>query len=306
MYQYLAQRFLLAIPVVLCVTAVVFAILQLVPGDPVRIMAGNRASEERLDEIREQLGLDQPIATQYGRWLGQVLQGDMGVSIALKRPVAEVIVERFPFTLRLTFTALVVSLLLGIPLGVLAATKHNQWLDHLISYVSLFWFSMPGFWLGMMLIVIFGIRLRWTPISGHEGALALVLPTLTLSLPQMGALARLTRSAMLEVLGENYILVARAKGLPLRIVYFRHALRNALVPITTLLFLSLPLIFGGAVIIETIFGWPGIGRLMYDALLKKDFPIVQGLLLIFALSTVVANILGDVVAARLDPRSTHT
>lgn len=302
MQQYLIQRLLLAIPVVLSVTVIVFTILHLTPGDPVRIMAGDRASEERLEEIRTQLGLDQPVPRQYVRWLGKVVQGDLGVSIAAKRPVADMIGERLLLTLRLALTALIVSVLLGIPLGMVAATKHNRWLDYLISYTSLFWFSMPSFWLGLMFILTFGIRLRWLPISGHKGVAALVLPALTLALPQMGALVRLTRAAMLEVLNEDYIVTARAKGLSLPLVYFRHALRNALVPVTTLLFLSLPWLFGGAVIVETIFAWPGMGRLLYESLLKKDFPVVQGLILIFALSTVAANLLGDVVAAWLDPR----
>lgn len=302
MWQYLIQRLLLAIPVVLCVTVIVFAILHLTPGDPVRIMAGNRASEERLEEIRVQLGLDRPIPEQYLRWLGNIVQGDMGTSIALKRPVAEIIGERVVSTLRLTLTAMVMSVVIGIPLGMLAAVKHKQWLDHVISYAALFWFSIPSFWLGLMLILVFGIWLQWMPISGDQGVASLILPTLTLALPQVATLARLARGEMLEVLNMDYLVTAESKGLPPRIVYFRHALRNALIPVVTLLFLSVPWLFGGAVIVETIFAWPGMGRLMYDSLLKKDFPVLQGLILIFALCTVISNMLGDFAAVWLDPR----
>lgn len=306
MQQYLAQRLLLAIPVVLGVTMIVFAILFLTPGDPIRTMAGERAAEERVQEIRAQLGLDRPWPEQYLRWVGRVLQGDLGISIAAKRPVAQLIREQLPFTLRLTLTALTIGTVLGVILGVLAAVKQNTWLDHLITFTSLFWFSMPGFWLGLMLMLVFGLWLRWTPISGARGATALVLPALTLALPQMGSLARLVRTEMLEVLREEYIKTAHAKGVHPIWVFYRHALRNALIPVAVLLFLSIPWLLGGAVVVESIFAWPGMGRLMYQALTQKDFPVVQGLLLIIALSTVIANLLGDIATTVLDPRIEQT
>ncbi len=303
MQTYLTQRLLLSLPVIIGVTLIVFAILHLTPGDPVRIMIGVRAPEEQVTEIRTQLGLDRPIAQQYARWLWHVVQGDLGTSIASKRPVAQMIGERLPFTLRLALISLVVSVVLGIPLGVLAAVKHHQRLDYLITFSSLFWFSIPGFWLGLMLILIFGLWLRWTPISGHQGAAALVLPVMALALPQMGILARLMRTEMLEVLQDEYIKTAHAKGLHPLAVNYRHALRNALIPVVVLLFLSLPWLIGGAVVIETIFAWPGMGRLMVQALTQKDFPVVQGLLLVIALTTVLANLLGDIVTEQLDPRT---
>lgn len=302
MQQYLTQRLLLALPVVLGVTMIVFAILFLTPGDPIRTMAGERASEERVQEIRTQLGLDRPWPEQYVRWLGRVVQGDLGISIAAKRPVAQLIREQLPFTLRLTLTALTIGTVLGVTLGVLAAVKQNTWLDHLITFTSLFWFSMPGFWLGLMLMLVFGLWLRWTPISGARGATALILPALTLALPQMGSLARLVRTEMLEVLHEEYIKTAHAKGVHPISVFYRHALRNALIPVAVLLFLSIPWLLGGAVVVESIFAWPGMGRLMYQALTQKDFPVVQGLLLIIALSTVIANLLSDIATTLLDPR----
>jgi len=281
---------------------IVFAILLLTPGDPIRTMAGERASEERVQEIRAQLGLDRPWLEQYLRWLGRVVQGDLGISIAAKRPVVQLIREQLPFTLRLTLTALSIGTVLGVILGVLAAVNHNSWIDYLISFTSLFWFSMPGFWLGLMLMLVFGLWLRWTPISGTRGAAALVLPALTLALPQMGSLARLVRTEMLEVLREEYIKTAHAKGVHPIWVFYRHALRNALIPVAVLLFLSIPWLLGGAVVVESIFAWPGMGRLMYQALTQKDFPVVQGLLLIIALSTVLANLLGDIATTLLDPR----
>ncbi|MBX3011231.1 MAG: ABC transporter permease [Caldilineaceae bacterium] len=302
MQSYLTQRLLLSIPVVLGVTIMVFAILFLTPGDPVRTMAGLRASAERVQEIRTQLGLDRPWPEQYVRWLGRVLHGDLGISIAAKQPVARLIRTQLPFTLRLTLTAFVIGTLLGIILGVLAAVKQHSWLDHLITYTSLFWFSIPSFWLGLMLILVFGFWLRWTPIAGYQNRGALILPVLTMVLPHMGALARLVRSEMVEVLREDYIRTAVAKGVRPAWIFYRHALRNALIPVVVLLCLNLPWLLGGAVVIETIFAWPGLGRLLYQALTQKDFPVVQGLLLIIALSTVMANLLGDIATALLDPR----
>ncbi|MEZ4713379.1 MAG: ABC transporter permease [Caldilineaceae bacterium] len=306
MQTYLTQRLLLSIPVIIGVTVIVFAILHLTPGDPVRIMAGPRATEERVQEIRGQLGLNRSIPEQYARWLGNVLQGDLGTSIAGKRPVAEMIGERLPPTLRLALTSLLISVLLGIPLGVLAAVHHHRLLDHLITFTSLFWFSIPGFWLGLMLILVFGLWLRWMPISGHQGVAALILPTATLALPQMGVFARLMRTEMLEVLSGEYIKTAHAKGLHPLWVTYHHALRNALIPVAVLIFLSLPWLIGGAVVIETIFAWPGMGRLMVQALTQKDFPVIQGTLLMIALTTVFANLLGDIVTALLDPRIQQT
>ena len=302
MQHYLTQRLLLSIPVVIGLTVIVFAILFLTPGDPVRAMAGNRASEERVQEIRAQLGLNRPWPEQYLRWLGRAVQGDLGISIAAKRPVTELISEQLPFTLRLTLTALSLGTGLGMLLGVVAAVKQNSWVDRLITYTSLFWFSMPSFWLGLMLILVFGLWLRWTPISGVRGSAALVLPALTLALPQMGSLARLVRTEMLDVLREEYMKTAHAKGVHPVWVLYRHALRNALIPVAVLIFLSLPWLLGGAIVVETIFAWPGMGRLMYQALTQKDFPVVQGVLLIIAISTVIANLLGDIVTTLLDPR----
>ena len=302
MQHYLTQRLLLSVPVVLGVTMIVFAILFLTPGDPVRAMAGDRASEERVQEIRAQLGLDRPWPAQYLRWLGRAVQGDLGISIAAKRPVTELIREQLPFTVRLTLTALSIGTVLGVLLGVVAAVKQNTWVDRLITFTSLFWFSMPNFWLGVMLILVFGLWLRWTPISGARGSAALILPALTMALPQMGSLARLVRTEMLEVLHDEYIRTAHAKGVHPVWVFYRHALRNALIPVAVLIFLGLPWLLGGAIVIETIFAWPGMGRLMYQALTQKDFPVVQGLLLLIALATVLTNLLGDVVTALLDPR----
>jgi len=302
MQHYLIQRLLLAIPVVLGVTMIVFAILFLTPGDPVRAMVGERAAEERVEEIRVQLGLHRPWPEQYLRWLGRVAQGDLGSSMAAKRPVAQLIGEQLPFTLRLTLTAFTLGALLGVILGMVAAVQQNRWLDYLISYSSLFFFSIPNFWLGLMLMLVFGLWLRWTPLAGFRESGALILPVLTMALPLIGSVARLVRTEMLDVLRAEYIKTAQAKGLHPIWIFYRHALRNAMIPVAVLLFLSLPWLLGGSVVIETIFAWPGMGRLMYQALTQKDFPVVQGVLLIIALCTVIANLLGDIATVLLDPR----
>lgn len=306
MQSYLLQRLVVSVPVLLGVTGIVFAILFLTPGDPVRTIVDARATEERVQEIRVQLGLDRPWPEQYLLWLGRALRGDLGVSITAKRPVAQLIAEQMPFTLRLTLTAFAVGTLAGIILGVVSAAKQNSGWDHLITYTSLFWFSMPGFWLGLMLILVFGLWLRWTPISGYRENGAIILPMLTLALPHMGWLARLVRTEMLEVLRDEYIKTARAKGIHPFFVVYRHAFRNAMLPVVVLLCLNIPWLIGGTVVIETIFALPGLGRLMYQALLQKDFPVVQGLLLIIALSTVIANLLGDIATVLLDPRIHQT
>jgi ABC-type dipeptide/oligopeptide/nickel transport system permease component len=302
MRRYLLSRFAAAIPVVLGVTIIVFSILHLTPGDPVSLIAGPRASVERLEEIRVELGLDKPFHIQYLRWLADVLRGDFGRSLSMKRPAAELIIERLPYTLELTVTALITSVLLGIPLGVASAVKQYTVMDHISMGVALFWLSMPGFWLGLMLMLLFGLRLGWLPISGSMGITSLILPALTLGLPQVGMIARLMRSEMLEVLREDYVKTARAKGLREFLVMYKHVLRNAIIPVMVILFLAIPWLISGAVVVETVFAWPGMGRLMYRAILIKDFPIVQGVILIIAILTVICNFLGDVVTGLLDPR----
>lgn len=305
MKKYLFSRLLSAIPVVLGVTIVVFSILHLTPGDPVRLIVGPRASQERLEELRHELGLDQPLLIQYLRWLTGVVQGDFGTSLTAKRSARELIMERMPYTLELTATALAISLLIGIPIGVISAVKQYTPIDHISMAVALFWLSMPGFWLGLMLMLLFGLRLGWLPISGASGFNSLILPALTLGLPEIGLIARLMRSEMLEVIRDDYVMTARAKGLKEFLVMYKHALRNAIISVIVYLFLQLPWLISGAVVVETVFAWPGMGRLLYKAILSKDFPIVQGVILIIAILTILCNLLGDLVTGLLDPRIRH-
>lgn len=302
MRRYVLIRLLIAIPVIIGATVVVFSILHLTPGDPVRIILGDRRTPERIAELTKQLGLDRPIYVQYILWLAGVLRGDFGISIEHKASVSRLLLDRLPFTLQLTITAMVISVLLGIPIGVISAVRRYSIIDHASMAAALFWLSMPGFWLGLMFMLLFGLYLGWVPISGYSGLKSLIMPALTLGLPQIGMLARLMRSEMLEVVHEDFITTARAKGLTEFLVMYKHALRNAIISVTIYLFLNLPWLISGAVVIETIFAWPGMGRLMYQAVLSKDFPIVQGVILIIAVLTILCNLLGDIVTALLDPR----
>ena len=302
MIGYILKRMFLAIPIIFGVTLIAFLILYLTPGDPVDVILGDRATPEAQAEMRERLGLDQPIPVQYGRWLANVLRGDFGNSLISKQPVANSIAERLPYTLKLTVVALLLSIVIGIPVGVVTAVKQNSLVDHIGMSAALFFYSTPIFWLGLMLMLTFSINLRWLPVSGAYEWKSLILPALTLGLPRVGSLARMMRAETLEVLREEYVITARTKGLSEWIVIFKHVLRNAATPVLVLLFLALPWLIGGAVVIETIFAWPGMGQLMYQAILQKDFPVIQALLMILALLTVGFNLLGDVVTGLLDPR----
>lgn len=302
MKRYIGIRLLSAIPVIIGATLIVFSILHLTPGDPASLMLGDRITPEKRAELREELGLNDPIYVQYFRWITGVIQGDFGTSVTAKRNAAGMIFERISATLILTITALAISVLLGIPIGVVSAVKQYSLVDHASMAAALFWLSMPGFWLGLMLMLIFGLYLGWLPISGFNSLSSIILPALTLGLPQIGSLARLTRSEMLEVLREDYVTTARAKGLTEFLVMYKHALRNAVISVVVLLFLGLPWLIGGSVVIETIFAWPGMGALMFKSIVTKDFPVVQGIILIIAMLTIFSNLLGDIISGFLDPR----
>jgi len=301
-FRYLLKRLTFALPVVLGVTVIAFLILYLTPGDPVDILLGARATPEARAALRAQLGLDEPIVVQYGRWLFNVLRGDFGVSLITRQSVAATIVARVPYTLALTLTAFLGAVFLGIPLGALTAVRQNTLADHVGMSAALFFYSIPDFWLGLMLTLVFSLTLHWLPVSGAYEPASLVLPALTLGLPQIGSIARLMRAETLEALREEYVLTARAKGVAEWIILFKHVLRNAAIPVMVLLFLALPWLISGSVVIESIFAWPGMGQLMVQAILRKDFPVIQALLLIIACLTVLFNLLGDLVAGLLDPR----
>lgn len=306
MSAYFLKRLIATIPVVFGVTIAVFAMMHAVPGDPVEIMLGEfQTSPEQMEQLRSQLHLDEPIPEQYGRFVVGAAHGDLGTSIRTKRPVSTMIWENLPSTIELTFTGLGIALILGTVFGVLAAIRQNSWIDVASMVFAGVGVAMPSFWLGIMLTFLFSLRLRWFPAAGGGDWRHLVLPALALGLGASAVIARLTRSAMLEVMNQDYIVTARAKGLKASTVVVRHALRNALTPVVTILGLQIGALLGGSVVIETVFGRPGIGRLIVRAILEKDFPVVQGVVLFVAVGYVLINLLVDVLYAALDPRISY-
>lgn len=308
MLVYIARRIVILIPVVLGVTAIIFSLMH-VSGDPVRMMYGPNVPKEMVDQKRIELGLDKPITVQYMRWLTQLARGRLGYSIHLHDTVSTLIRDRIGPTLELTGVALIFTLALSIPLGVLSAVKRYTIFDHLGRIFSTFWLSMPYFWLGLLFILILGVHFHLLPISGRGGALwtadglrHILLPALTLGLPPMALFTRLVRSSMLEVINEDYVRTARSKGVRESIVIFHHALRNALIPVITLLGLRIPWLFGGAVVTETVFAWPGMGRLLVDAVTQRDYPVVQGIVLMLSVLVLLSNLLADIAYAYVDPR----
>jgi peptide/nickel transport system permease protein len=310
--RFLARRLLHLGPVLLGVSVIVFLVLHLAPGDPAEIMLGANANKEDLDRLRAQLGLDQPLHVQYLHWIGHVARGDLGRSLWMKRPVLGEVLERFKATLLLTGVALLLSTVGGIALGIASATRANSLLDRLSAVASVFGASMPVFWLGILLMVIFSLWLGWLPASGMYapyggGGLTdllahLVLPAVTLAAASVTIIARLTRATMLEMLGQDYVRTARAKGLGERPVVWRHALKNALIPIVTVVGVQAGYLLGGAVLTETVFAWPGVGTLVVQGILARDIPLVQGGVLVIALSFVLVNLAVDTLYAWLDPR----
>src|SRR5262249_50095613 len=305
--RYLLRRVLALGPVLLGVSIVVFLVLHLTPGDPAEIMLGSQATKEDLTRLRADLGLDQPFHVQYVRWLGHVVRGDLGRSLWMKRPVLGEVLERFKATLILTASALVLSTVGGIVLGIASATRANSLLDRLSAIASLFGASMPVFWLGIVLMVIFSLELGWLPASGmfapyggggaRDLLMHLALPAVTLAAASVTFIARLTRSAMLDVLGQDYVRTARAKGVTEHAVVVRHALKNALIPIVTVVGVQAGYLLGGAVLTETVFAWPGVGTLVVQGILARDVPLVQGCVLVIALTFVLVNLSVDVLYA---------
>jgi len=301
-WRYVLKRVVLALPVLVGVSVVVFVAIRLIPGDPAQLMAGQAATQEVVQQIRQSLGLDQPLPVQYLYFLRNVVRGDLGRSLFNGAPVVEELAQRFPRTVRLALASMAVASLIGIPAGILAATRRSTWVDTAVMLVALAGVSVPVFWLGLNLILLFSVRLQWLPSFGYETWRHLVLPSLTLGAASTAIVARMTRSAMLEVLGQDYVRTARAKGLAERVVVNRHALRNALIPVVTVLGLQLGTLLSGAVLTETVFAWPGIGRLLVEAVLARDYPIIQGATLLIAATFVVLNVAVDVLYGLLDPR----
>lgn len=309
MLGYLVRRTLSMIPVLLGVSIIIFFSMRLAPGDPVRQILGPLASQQRVEQVREQLGLDKPIYVQYGIWLGNALRGDFGDSIANHAPTLELVGERVGRTLELTLAALLVTLVVALFAGTVSAVRQYSLLDNAVTFLALFWLSMPTFWLGLMLMLILAVHIPWLPISGGGGPLwswdgiaHLILPALALGLPQAGTFTRLTRSSMLDVLLQDYVTTARSKGIHETVVIFKHAFRNGLIPILTMIGLQLPWLFGGSVIVETVFSWPGMGRLLTSSIFDRDYPVVQTIALVYSLAVVLGNFLTDVAYSVADPR----
>src|SRR5438552_3517332 len=310
MLAYIGRRLLATIPVMAVVAVLVFSMLRLTPGDPAAIIAGAAATSQDIVDIRQKLGLDRPIVEQFAIWIGHVLSGDFGESFFFKKQVADLILDRVGPTLALATFTMVWSVLIAVPLGVIAANRQGTWVDRLVMGFSVLGFSVPVFVIGYTLIYVFSIRLNWLPVQGYQpiaeglgGFLQrLILPSLTLSVIYIALIARIARTSILEVLGEDYIRTARAKGLPNRVVLMRHALRNAAVPIITVIGIGVAFLIGGVVVTESVFSIPGLGRLTVDAVLARDYPTVQAVILLFSIVYVLLNLLVDVAYTLLDPR----
>jgi ABC-type dipeptide/oligopeptide/nickel transport system permease component len=300
--RYFIKRLLLMIPVILGMTIIVFLILHLSPGDPVDLIVGPNVTPEVYASIRQKYGLDQPLIVQYIKFLSNVARGDLGTSILQQRPVSELILQRFPITLELGLTGLVLSFLIAIPVGVSAAVKRNTIVDYSCMTGAMLGMSLPTFWFGLLLLYFFAYKLRWFPISGYGTWRHLVLPGFAIGLTDAAITARMVRSSMLEVLRQDYIRTARSKGLAEMVVTYQHALKNAMIPIITLLGLRVGWIIGGSVMLEIVFSRPGLGRLMVDSILARDYPVVQGAMIVLTTSIILGNILADLLYAVFDPR----
>jgi peptide/nickel transport system permease protein len=311
MTTYIIRRLLILPLLMLGISLIVFILIQMAPGDPIAAQYGLKLAEAdpvKIERLRNELGLNDPILVQYGRYLLRLVKGDLGQSLTTRTPVIEEISSRYPATMELAFSAMLLVVIISVPLGVLAALKRGTLMDNFLMAGALFGVSIPNFWFGIMSILVFGLWLGWLPIAGRgDGPLFqrlqyLVLPAFTLAIGLMGINSRLVRSSMLEVLGLDYIRTAYAKGVRPRLVIVRHAVRNALIPVITVLGLQFANLLGGAIIIETIFAWPGIGRLAVNAIWRRDYPVIMGTVLIFSFTFILANLIIDVLYTVLDPR----
>ncbi|MDW7671660.1 MAG: ABC transporter permease [Bacillota bacterium] len=300
--KYIIKKLILTIPILIGASIIVFMLIHIAPGDPVHLIVGPNVTPEVYANIVERLGLNEPLPTQYFKFLSNVVRGDLGMSILQRRPVADIIRERLPITLELGIASLLVSFLIAVPAGVIAAVRRKTAADYVSMTAALVGMSMPTFWFGLLLLYFFAYRWRLFPISGYGTWRHLVLPAFTMGLTDAAVTARMVRSSMLEVIRQDYVRTARSKGLSERVVINQHALKNALIPIITLLGLRVGWILGGSVILELVFSRPGLGRLMIDAILSRDYPIVQGSMLVLTLCIILANIAADVLYAVVDPR----
>lgn len=307
---YLLRRVLAVIPVMIIVATLAFVLIHLAPGDPASVIAGPYAAPDDVAKLRRQLGLDEPLPMQLMHWYGRLLTGDLGDSIFLRRPVTEAVLERIEPTLLLTIWGTLIAVLLGVPAGIVSARYHNSAVDQSLMGLALLGLSIPNFLLGLLMILVFGVWLGWLPVAGYvpleEGlwrnTRSLLMPSISLGLVQSALIARITRSSMLDVLREQYIVSGRAKGLDERTVVYKHALKNAIIPTLTVIGITFALLVGGAVVIETVFNIPGLGRLIISAVLRRDYPVIQGVVLLIAVSYTVINLLVDLAYLVIDPR----
>ncbi|MDR1376583.1 MAG: ABC transporter permease [Synergistaceae bacterium] len=302
MYRYVIKRLLMLIPVLLGVVFIVFFIMDLAPGDPVYMVAGDQASAEELHALREQLGLNDNLFVRYARYVKNMLRGDFGTSYLSKRDVFRTYRERLPNTLRLASLAMIVAIVIAIPFGITAAVHQNSMKDTLSMVLSLLGLSMPNFWLGLLLIIVFSLHLGWFPSGGYSNFKSVILPAITVGTSLAALMTRTTRSSMLDVIRQDYLRTARAKGVTERKVIYKHALRNALIPIITIFGIQFSNVLGGSVLAETVFSWPGIGRLVVDAINQRDIPMVTGALVLTTMLVSIVNLVVDIVYAFVDPR----
>jgi peptide/nickel transport system permease protein len=302
MFNFIVKRLLSMVPVLIGISLLLFFMLRMLPGDPAQVLAGQMASAEEIETIRRQLGLDRPIHEQYLSYLNRLAHLDLGRSARTQNPVIEEVWARLPNTMLLAVAAISMACLFGIPAGVISAMRPYTWVDYLVTMASLCGISMPVFWLGIMLVVLFSVILKWLPAGGTGSWQHVILPSVTLAAFVVAFIARMTRSTMLETLNQDYTTTARSKGLKENVVVIKHALKNALIPIVTVVGLQFGLLLGGAVLTETVFAWPGLGRLIVDSILARDYPVIQGTILIFGLLYILVNLAVDILYALIDPR----
>ncbi len=302
MLRYILQRILMLVPVLFGVVLVSFSLLHLVPGDPAEILAGQEATKEAVDRIRAEYGLDQPLVIQFVRFVGNTVRGDLGISIQSRHPVGELLIQRLGFTLQLSLASILVASTIGLLAGIISSTRQYSVFDTASMLGALFGISMPIFWLGLLLILVFAVKLHWLPSGGTGDLRYLILPALALGSASAAVIARMTRASMLEVTRQDYIRTARATGYSERVVIFRHGLKNAMIPVLTVFGLEFGYMLGGAVLTETVFSLPGIGRLLVEGIFARDYPVVQGAMMLVATTFVLVNLLTDVAYAFFDPR----
>jgi ABC-type dipeptide/oligopeptide/nickel transport system permease component len=305
MGRYIVRRLLLFLPTAWAALTLVFVIFRLVPGDPARLMAGDAATEETIAQLREEMGLNDSIFAQYLRYLTDLLHGDLGRSRVYQQNVIDPIMDRLPNTLLLALAAMSIALIVGVTIGIVSALRARTWIDHVSMLTSVAGVSLPGFWLGLMLVMLFSVELGWLPVAGFNSKWGIVLPALTLAANQMAVLARMTRSTMIGVMHQDYIRTARAKGLSGSTVVVAHGLRYAMIPTLTVAGVQLGYLRGGSLVIETVFAWPGLGRLLMDSIQQRDYPMIQAIVLVYAVLMLTVNLLVDVLLAVIDPRVSY-